>query len=191
VPQVNDSLVQGRKEIEVRPARLADFVAIRGIPADPAGPRSRLEAPRGARGRREGKTLPVRLAQTPAHPVLIGRYEPDPVDSNTLHILFYGHADVQPPDPIELWKTPPFEPSLRKDNSGIECIYARGARDDKGQVMRIGQARWAWLRIGDCLPRKTLVPAKGMEEPAHRRAGGVPIGSPRVCLQVEGEARHG
>jgi len=44
-------------------------------------------------------------------------------------ILFYGHYDVQPPDPLDEWKTPPFEPDIRNNN-----IYARGACDDKGQV---------------------------------------------------------
>src|ERR671923_138718 len=87
----------------------------------------------------------ARLVTTPAHPAVIGRYEPDHMDSDTLHILCYGHYDVQPPDPIELWKTPPFEPSRRKGSDGIERIYARGACDDKGQVMTILEASRIWL----------------------------------------------
>lgn len=50
-------------------------------------------------------------------------------------VLVYGHYDVQPPDPIDLWKTPPFEPSIRDGN-----VYARGATDDKGQVFSIVKA---------------------------------------------------
>ncbi|MCC6384670.1 MAG: dipeptidase [Bacteroidia bacterium] len=63
---------------------------------------------------------------TPGHPVV---YAEKIVDPKLKTVLVYGHYDVQPPDPLELWKTPPFEPQIRD-----EKIYARGSCDDKGQV---------------------------------------------------------
>ena len=68
----------------------------------------------------------VRLIQTPGNPVVYGEWLGAP-DAPT--ILFYGHYDVQPVDPLNLWVSPPFEATIRDGE-----IYARGAADDKGQV---------------------------------------------------------
>ena len=134
---INDILQEARKGFEASVDRLMSYLRIPSISADPAYDAACLEAARWTHDLLAGMGFRVRYAQTPAHPVVIGQYEPDHVDKNTLHILLYGHYDVQPPDPIELWKTPPFEPSRRKDSSGIERIYARGACDDKGQLMSV------------------------------------------------------
>ncbi len=74
-------------------------------------------------------------------------------------ILFYGHYDVQPVDPLDLWKTPPFEPSIR-DGS----IYARGATDDKGQVVMQVRALTSMLSSGGELPVNARVIFEGEEE---------------------------
>jgi acetylornithine deacetylase/succinyl-diaminopimelate desuccinylase-like protein len=67
----------------------------------------------------------VQLMETKGHPIVFGEKIVDPAKPT---VLVYGHYDVQPPDPLDLWKTPPFEPTVRDGN-----IYARGACDDKGQ----------------------------------------------------------
>jgi acetylornithine deacetylase/succinyl-diaminopimelate desuccinylase-like protein len=74
-------------------------------------------------------------------------------------ILIYGHYDVQPVDPIELWTTPPFEPDVRGDN-----IYARGSADDKGQVLIHLKAIEAHLKLNDKLPVNVKMIVEGEEE---------------------------
>lgn len=78
-------------------------------------------------------------------------------------VLVYGHYDVQPPEPLELWKTPAFEPDLRKTEAGTDAIYARGAVDDKGQVYAHLEAISAWQAHGG-LPINLTVLIEGEEE---------------------------
>jgi acetylornithine deacetylase/succinyl-diaminopimelate desuccinylase-like protein len=79
-------------------------------------------------------------------------------------VLFYGHYDVQPADPLDKWTTPPFDPVRRKDSDGVERIYARGAADDKGQLMTFVEAARAWMKIHGRLPVETTVLLEGEEE---------------------------
>jgi acetylornithine deacetylase/succinyl-diaminopimelate desuccinylase-like protein len=162
--RVNDILDEADKAFETSVERLVNFLKIPSISTDPAYDPACLQAARWVRGLLTDMGFRARCVDTPVHPVVIGRYEPDHVDSKTLHILLYGHYDVQPPDPIELWKTPPFEPSRRKDSKGIESIYARGACDDKGQVMTILEASRAWLKVRKELPCRLTVLIEGDEE---------------------------
>src|SRR5690554_7981472 len=67
----------------------------------------------------------VEVCPTAGHPIVYGEKL---IDANLPTVLVYGHYDVQPPDPLELWETPPFEPTVRDGK-----IFARGACDDKGQ----------------------------------------------------------
>ena len=74
----------------------------------------------------------VEICQTAGYPIV---YADKIIDKNAPTILVYGHYDVQPPDPMDLWKTPPFEPTIRKTKAHPEgAIYARGSCDDKGQA---------------------------------------------------------
>ena len=98
----------------------------------------------------------VSLIETPGHPVVYGEWLEAP---NKPTILFYGHYDVQPVDPIDLWESPPFEATVREGE-----IYARGAADDKGQIFMHFKAVEAWLKQAGRLPVNMKFVLEGEEE---------------------------
>lgn len=100
--------------------------------------------------------LAVEVVDLGGHPLIYAETEIRP-DRKTL--LFYGHYDVQPVDPLDLWDTPPFEPRIE---NGI--IYARGACDDKGQVYTHIKALEAYIRQGIELPVNVKFIIEGEEE---------------------------
>ena len=115
-------------------------------------------APNGRRMRCAASACsPSALEETPGHPVVYGEWlgaEGAPT------ILFYGHYDVQPVDPVNLWTSPPFEATVRDGE-----IYARGAADDKGQVFMHFKAVEAHIKAA-------WAPAGEHEVPDRRRGGG-------------------
>ena len=101
---------------------------------------------------------------TPGRPMVVAHFTPKGATSATPHLLFYGHYDVQPADPLGLWTTPPFEPVLKKGSDGVERIYGRGAGDDKGQFMTFVEAARAWIAATGTLPVKVTFLIEGEEE---------------------------
>ncbi|MBV6477684.1 MAG: Succinyl-diaminopimelate desuccinylase [Ignavibacteria bacterium] len=99
----------------------------------------------------------VKIFETPGHPIVYGEYLKAGKDKPT--VLVYGHYDVQPVDPLNLWTTPPFEPDIRGDN-----IYARGSADDKGQVFIHFKSIQSHLEINKTLPVNVKVLIEGEEE---------------------------
>jgi len=102
----------------------------------------------------------VRL--TAGHSVVVGHH-PGSADYKGPHILFYGHYDVQPVDPVTLWHSPPFEPQLVDGPRGKRYV-ARGAVDDKGQTLMFLEALRAWHIAGDGVPARITVLIEGEEE---------------------------
>jgi acetylornithine deacetylase/succinyl-diaminopimelate desuccinylase-like protein len=98
----------------------------------------------------------VRLIETPGNPVVYGEWLEAP---NAPTVLFYGHYDVQPVDPLELWESPPFEATVRDGE-----IYARGAADDKGQIFMHFKAIEAHMKKSGRLPINIKVVIEGEEE---------------------------
>ena len=98
----------------------------------------------------------VRLIATPGNPVVYGDWLHA---SGAPTILFYGHYDVQPVDPLDLWQSPPFEATIRDGE-----IYARGSADDKGQVFMHFKAIEAHLKQAGALPVNIKIILEGEEE---------------------------
>lgn len=99
----------------------------------------------------------VRTCETPGHPIVLGKHLKAGPDKPT--ILIYGHYDVQPPDPLDLWETAPFEPTVRDGK-----IYARGASDDKGQAYIHVKSLESWLKSENELPVNVKIILEGEEE---------------------------
>jgi acetylornithine deacetylase/succinyl-diaminopimelate desuccinylase-like protein len=108
--------------------------------------------------------LQARLEETTGRPVVIADHSPKDLPSHAPRVLFYGHYDVQPPDPLDLWTSPPFEPQIRKGRDGKDRIFARGASDDKGQLMTFLEASRAWIEAYGQLPFRLTVLLEGDEE---------------------------
>lgn len=99
------------------------------------------------------------VRDTTGHPMVVGHSE----NTDGPHLLFYGHYDVQPVDPLELWSAPPFEPVVADGPQGPE-IRARGASDDKGQLMTFVEACRAWKAVTGKLPARVTIFFEGEEE---------------------------
>lgn len=103
----------------------------------------------------------AQIVATPGHPAVVAQYRnPDP---DRPHIVYYGHYDVQPTDPIAAWTTDPFEPAIADSEHGPQ-IVARGAADDKGQVVAWMEAFRAHLAVDGCLPVHVTAIVEGEEE---------------------------
>ncbi|WP_299614338.1 M20/M25/M40 family metallo-hydrolase [uncultured Tateyamaria sp.] len=96
--------------------------------------------------------------ETPGHPMVVGHVEGDGP-----HLLFYGHYDVQPVDPLELWDRDPFEPQVEDTPAG-KVIRGRGSSDDKGQLMTFVEACRAWKAEHGSLPCRITFFFEGEEE---------------------------
>ncbi len=102
----------------------------------------------------------ARVADTPRHPMVVAHY-----DGPGRHVLFYGHYDVQPVDPLDLWTNgKPFEPQIIEGANGAKQIHGRGAADDKGQAMTFIEACRAWIAKTGSLPCKVTILLEGEEE---------------------------
>jgi acetylornithine deacetylase/succinyl-diaminopimelate desuccinylase-like protein len=102
--------------------------------------------------------LEARLCPTDGHPIVLAK-TPRKKRSRKRHFMVYGHYDVQPPEPFELWKTPPFEPTIRG-----RSLFARGASDNKGQNLAHLKAVEAYLKTGTELPCDLTFVIEGEEE---------------------------
>src|SRR5690606_27384840 len=100
---------------------------------------------------------------TKGHPVVMAKSRSDAANGGP-RVLFYGHYDVQPVDPLGEWKTPPFEPRIEDLGNGRKIIVGRGACDDKGQLMTFVEACRAFKDVTGKLPLDITMMIEGEEE---------------------------
>ncbi|WP_295810832.1 dipeptidase [uncultured Nitratireductor sp.] len=99
------------------------------------------------------------VRDTAGHPMVVAHH-----DGEGPHVLFYGHYDVQPVDPLNLWDEDPFSPSIKEIEPGRKAILGRGSSDDKGQLMTFVEACRAYKHVHGKLPCKITILFEGEEE---------------------------
>ena len=147
--------------------RLCDYLRIPSVGTDPAHDADCERAAQWTVDYLKGLGFSARSYPTTGQPVVIADYAPPGAgqSKNQIpHVLFYGHYDVQPADPLHLWTSPPFEPRRGKGPSGKDCIFARGSADDKGQLLTFTEASRHWLAVHGELPFRLTVLIEGDEE---------------------------
>ncbi|MBP9902354.1 MAG: dipeptidase [Verrucomicrobia bacterium] len=110
--------------------------------------------------------LDARLCPTDGNPIVVAKTPRPKGGPRRRHFLVYGHYDVQPPEPFELWKTPPFQPTLRG-----RSLFGRGASDNKGQNLAHLKAAEAYLKTGTPLPCDLTFVIEGEEEVGSKSLG--------------------
>jgi acetylornithine deacetylase/succinyl-diaminopimelate desuccinylase-like protein len=155
-------------DIENSLNRLSEILRFASIGTDPAHNSECQKAADWLSDYFRAMGFKARQYPTTGQPVVMAEYTPPGVGKSSLqhipHILFYGHYDVQPVDPLNLWHSPPFEPRRGKTASGREAIFARGAADDKGQLLTFTEASRHWLAVHGELPFRLTVLIEGDEE---------------------------
>lgn len=153
---------------EASMVRLFDFLRFPSVGTDPAHNADCQRAAEWLKAMFDDLGLDTTIHPTTGQPVVVARYEPPAAavagKAHVPHILFYGHYDVQPADPLNLWTSPPFEPRVARGKDGRDCIFARGSADDKGQVMTFAEASRAWLAERGSLPFRLTLLIEGDEE---------------------------
>jgi acetylornithine deacetylase/succinyl-diaminopimelate desuccinylase-like protein len=147
-------------------ARLFDLLRIPSVSAQPKHAADCLRAADWVRTQLADLGFTAGVRETPGHPVVVAHH-PGPAGYTGPHVLFYGHYDVQPVDPLELWHSPPFEPQLVDGPHGKRFV-ARGAVDDKGQSMMFVEALRAWHEAGGGIPAQITLLIEGEEEVGSR-----------------------
>jgi acetylornithine deacetylase/succinyl-diaminopimelate desuccinylase-like protein len=135
---------------------LKQFLAIPSVSADSRHKGDCRRAAEWARGQLHTCGFATDLVETPGHPIVHAEWTGAPGQPTA---LVYGHYDVQPPDPLDLWTSPPFEPTVRDGR-----LYARGATDDKGQLLTHILSVAAWMKVAGKLPINIKFVIEGEEE---------------------------
>jgi len=145
---------------EAQMERLFDLLRVPSISTDPAHNDDVHAAAELCATMLRDSGLSATVHTTNGHPMVVAHSD-GPADAP--HVLYYGHYDVQPPDPLSLWNAAPFEPVI-VDTDGPPRIVARGAADDKGQLMMFVEALRAWNEVGGGIPLRVTVLLEGEEE---------------------------
>ena len=160
--KIDQVLAQAEAGFAAAQQRWLDWLRIPSIGAAPEHAADCRAAAEFARQQLEDMGFDAQLRETGGHPAIVAHH-PGPGGKDVPHLLYYGHYDVQPADPLDLWHSPPFEPTIVDGPHGPR-VYARGAVDDKGQVaMWLGAFR-AWFESTGTLPCRITALIEGEEE---------------------------
>ncbi|EEE45914.1 dipeptidase [Roseibium alexandrii] len=141
--------------------RLFELLKIKSISTDPEFKAPCQEAAEWLEKELNDIGIEASVRDTEGHPMVVGHRKsgkPGP------HVLFYGHYDVQPVDPLNLWNRDPFDPAIETKEDGTKIIVARGAADDKGQLMTFVEAARAFIAETGDLPVDVSILFEGEEE---------------------------
>jgi len=144
--------------------RLFALLRIQSVSTDPAYKDQCVAAAKSVAADLASIGFESEVRPTAGHPIVVGKSGNGAGNGKAPHVLFYGHYDVQPVDPLELWTTPPFEPRIDTLPDGRKIIVARGACDDKGQAMTFIEACRAYKAVTGKLPLPITVMMEGEEE---------------------------
>ncbi|MDB6027256.1 MAG: dipeptidase [Verrucomicrobiales bacterium] len=137
---------------------LCDYVRFPSVSAQPQHRTDLVKCAEWLVNHCRGIGLETTLYPTAGHPVVVAK-TPRKAGKKKPHFMVYGHYDVQPPEPLELWKTPPFEPRIEGTS-----LFARGSSDNKGQNLAHLKAVEAYLKTGTELPCDLTFVIEGEEE---------------------------
>jgi acetylornithine deacetylase/succinyl-diaminopimelate desuccinylase-like protein len=141
--------------------RLFDLLRIQSISTDPSFAAECRKAAEWLVADLTAIGFNASVRDTPGHPMVVAHHD-GPAGSP--HVLFYGHYDVQPVDPLNLWDRDPFDPAIDTDETGVKVIRARGSSDDKGQIMTFVEACRAYKAAHGALPCRISILFEGEEE---------------------------
>ncbi len=150
-------------ELEGALERLCELLRIKSISTDPAFKDDTMKAAQWCTDQLSEIGFDAKVRETTGHPMVVAHYNPAGGDSKGPHVMYYGHYDVQPPDPLDLWDSDPFDPQIIDAEHG-KRIVARGAVDDKGQLMTFIEAFRIWKTEHRSLPIRITVFLEGEEE---------------------------
>lgn len=161
-PSLDAALSEADTQFDASLERLFALLRIPSISTDPAYDSDVKKTAAHVHGDLESLGFKVTMHTTPGHPMIVAKW--DEAASEGPRALFYGHYDVQPVDPLELWDRDPFDPIVETRADGSKKIVARGAADDKGQIMTFIEACRACIQATGKLPIPITIILEGEEE---------------------------
>ncbi len=161
MPTTNAVLSRIDETIDGAVGHLLELVRIPSISTDPAFAGECTKAAQWLANDLSAIGFEAKVCPTSGHPMVLAHMAGP---AGAPHVLFYGHYDVQPVDPLNLWENPPFEPKLAKGPDGAMRILGRGTSDDKGQLMTFVEAVRAWKDVEGSLPVGVTILFEGEEE---------------------------
>ncbi|MFD2238867.1 dipeptidase [Aureimonas populi] len=162
MPALDSVLTCLDRELDASLERLKDLLRIPSISTDPAYAQEVRRAAEWLAADLSAIGFEAQIRETTGHPMVVAHHGGAGLDKP--HVLFYGHYDVQPVDPLNLWETDPFDPQVKEMPDGTRRITGRGSADDKGQLMTFVEACRAFIGETGTLPCRVTIFLEGEEE---------------------------